>query len=169
MSQRSAAGRLSDKCVPLGTLDLETLKFDQGIYDRCGMLALHLVDVSTGEEVGFKNCHTCTGWSGSRVISTQVAGVVFNLLDNDEIERLEKNQAKIKALTTKLKRRNAFSDWNYGEMRAVGSRQPSGGRAGDGYAPYPSTKILTKEDVHTLFEHAAVCVHPSFLDIDVLA
>jgi hypothetical protein len=104
---------------------------------------------------------------GSPDTSTQVAGVVFNILDDDEIRRLEKNQAKIKILTAKLKRRDAFSDWNSGEMRALGSRQPSGGRAGDGYAPYPSTKVLNQEDIHTLFEHAAVCFHPSFVDLDV--
>lgn len=102
---------------------------------------------------------------GSHDRSIQVAGVVFNCLDNDEIRQLEINQAKIKILTTKLKRRDAFSDWNSGEMRAIGSRQPSGGRAGDGYAPYPSTKVLNQEDIHTLFEHAAVRFHPSFVDL----
>ena len=86
----------------------------------------------------------------------QVSGIVFNLLQDEEICRLSENQAKIKKLMTKLKRRQAFSDWDYGEMRPLGSRQPSGGRPGDGYSPYPSTIILTPEDVHTLFGYASV-------------
>ena len=85
-----------------------------------------------------------------------MGGVVFNLLDAGEIQRLAENQAKIKILTTKLKRRKALAYWGYGEMRPVGSRQPPGGRPGDGYAPYPGSTVLTPEDIETLFGYALV-------------
>lgn len=90
---------------------------------------------------------------------TQVAGVVFNFLEEDEMQRLEKNQEKMKVLGAKLKRRKAFLDWDTGEMRPLGSRQPSGGRPGDGYAPYPSMEVLGRGDISTLFSHAGVSSH----------
>ncbi|KAG8215291.1 hypothetical protein J3R82DRAFT_8860 [Butyriboletus roseoflavus] len=132
MSANEMEGR-REKSVPLTYLDMEPIKFNKEIYDLCGQFAVHLVDPRTGEEV---------------------SGVVFGLLDGEEIERLAINQKKLKNLTTKLKRRKAFLDWNHGEMRPIGSRQPSGGRAGDGYSPYPATTVITQEDVHTLFNHA---------------
>lgn len=82
--------------------------------------------------------------------------MVFHLLDDQEIQQMSENQAKIKKLTTKLKRRKAFSDWDHGEMRPIGSRQPSGGRAGDGYSPYPATMVITQDDIHALFGYAMV-------------
>lgn len=86
----------------------------------------------------------------------QVAGMVFHLLDEDEMQQLADNQAKIKALTTKLKRRKALSGWGDGQMHPLGFRQPSGGRPGDGYAPYPGSEVLSREDVHALFGYASV-------------
>lgn len=81
---------------------------------------------------------------------------MFNLLQEEDIKRLEENQAKIKRLTATLKRRKTFSDWAYGEMRPIGSRQPPGGRPGDGYAPYPASTVLCLEDIATLFAYASV-------------
>ena len=99
MSQQSAGSRLLDQYVPLRALNLETLNFNQDIYDCYGMLALCLMDVSMGEEqVCGQICHTSMGWCGSHVISR-----LFNLRNYDGIQQLEKNQAKIKAFTTKLK------------------------------------------------------------------
>lgn len=82
--------------------------------------------------------------------------MVFNLLDMEDMQQLQENQAKIRTLTSKLKRRKAFSNWDYGEMRPLGSRQPPGGRPGDGYAPYAASTVLSQEDVRTLFAYASV-------------
>lgn len=41
-------------------------------------------------------------------------------------------------------------------MRPLGSRQPPGGRPGDGYAPYAASTVLSQEDVRTLFAYASV-------------
>lgn len=88
--------------------------------------------------------------------SLQIAGVIFKFLSDEEIHRLEKNQANIRFLTTKLKRGKRFSEWNYGEMHAVGFRQPCGGRPGDGYGPYPASEVLSLDDIRTLFAYATV-------------
>lgn len=82
--------------------------------------------------------------------------MVYHLLEEDEMQRVAENQVKIKMLTKKLKRRKAFSDWDYGQMHPLGSRQPSGGRPGDGYAPYQGSEVLNREDIHALFAYASV-------------
>lgn len=46
---------MEEKCVPLTMLDLDSIKFDQEIYDRCGQLVFHLVDDRTGDEVSAYN------------------------------------------------------------------------------------------------------------------
>lgn len=86
--------------------------------------------------------------------------MVFHLLDDAEIQRLAVNQTKIKSLTTKLKRGKVFAEFSQynttGGMHPVGFRQPSGGRPGDGYGPYPGSFILGRADIHTLFGYAMV-------------
>ncbi|KAG6370116.1 hypothetical protein JVT61DRAFT_12412 [Boletus reticuloceps] len=129
--------KIAERCVPLSKLGLQHISFKEEIYQHCGQLVIHLVDDRTQEEV---------------------AGVMFNLLAEEEIQRLAENQANIKKLTRKLKRRKAMSEWGYGEMRPIGSRQPPGGRPGDGYAPYPESTVLSQEDIHTLFAYASVCL-----------
>jgi hypothetical protein len=41
-------------------------------------------------------------------------------------------------------------------MRVVGSRQPVGGRAGDGYGPYAGTIVQSVKDIETLFSYVSV-------------
>ncbi|KAI9567018.1 hypothetical protein HD554DRAFT_2039908 [Boletus coccyginus] len=43
------------------------------------------------------------------------------------------NQAKIKALMTKLKYCKALSDWSNSQMHPLSFHQPSGGQPGDSY------------------------------------
>lgn len=68
---------------------------------------------------------------------------------------MEANQAKLKSLM-KLSRGRVFQNWSYGEMRVVGSRQPVGGRAGDGYGPYAGTIVQSVKDIETLFSYVSV-------------
>ena len=154
MSKNVAEGKTKE-CVPLTKINLELLKFNQEIYDRCGKFEIRLIHSCTGEEVSpepqFK-------YAGKVFKSAQVSGVLFHLLDEEDIRRVAANQAKIRILTPKLKRRKAFSDWDYGAMHPIGSRQGSGGRAGDGYTCYPATVVITQEDVHTLFSYVSVCL-----------
>lgn len=81
---------------------------------------------------------------------------------------MAQNQAKIKMVTGKLKRRKVFDSWSYGKMLPLGSRQPSGGRPGDGYAPYPASTVLDQQDIHTLFAHALVGLLLVLIFIDIL-
>ncbi|KAG8220397.1 hypothetical protein J3R82DRAFT_3379 [Butyriboletus roseoflavus] len=123
MMQKSAFDTVAEKCVSLKDLHLETLRFDQEVYDRCGRFIIRLLHDKTGEE--------------------------------DQMEQFSQSQAKIKTLTRKLNRRKAFADWDYGQMHPLGSWQPPRGRPGDGYAPYPTSEVLTQEDIRTLFAHAS--------------
>lgn len=85
----------------------------------------------------------------------QVGGIQFDFLMEDEASRLENNQAKLKRLM-KLSRGKRFNQWQHGEMRAIGSRLPAGGRLGDGYGPYPGVIVTSTADIETLFSHASV-------------
>ncbi|KAF8414636.1 hypothetical protein L210DRAFT_989912 [Boletus edulis BED1] len=125
---------IAERYVPISKLNLEHISFKKEIYRHCEQLVIHLMDDRTQEEVG---------------------GVMFNLLAEEEIERLAENQANIKNFSRKIKRRKAMSDWGHGDMRAIGSRQPAGGRPGDGYAPYPESTVLSQGDIHTLFAYAS--------------
>jgi len=85
--------------------------------------------------------------------------MVFHLLNEDEMQQLADNQAKIKALMTKLKHRKALSGWGDGQMHPLGFQQPSRGRPGDSYVPYPGSEVLSREDIYALFGYASVS-HP---------
>ncbi|KAH7904079.1 hypothetical protein BJ138DRAFT_1119749 [Hygrophoropsis aurantiaca] len=126
-------GETEKICIPVDTLPLEHIKFNQEAYDRCGQFTVVLVDSITGEEV---------------------AGGVFNFLDAEEMGEMGENQAKLKALTKKLKRQKAFEDWDYGEMHGLGSRQPTGGCPADSYGPYSGSEVLQQEDVQALFGYS---------------
>lgn len=91
-----------------------------------------------------------------------MAGVTFNLLEQDDIRRLTENQAKVRVLCAKLKRRQAMSEWGHGEMRPIGSRSASGGRRGDGYAAYAGSMVVNQDDIRTMFAYALVCLPVSF-------
>lgn len=55
-----------------------------------------------------------------------------------------------------LKRGVSFEAWKYGQMRAIGSRKPQGGRPGDTYTHYAGTDAGTNEEIQTIFGHAQV-------------
>ncbi|KAG9309251.1 hypothetical protein JVU11DRAFT_10733 [Chiua virens] len=136
----SPISSLTDKCVLLNDLNLGYIELDHEVYDYCGWFVVHLLNADTKEDV---------------------AGVVFNLLNDAEMVNLEENQARIKRLTSKLKCRKLFSDFSgwkglRGGMYPVGFRQPSGGHPGDGYAPYPATEIVNQEDAHIFFAYAMI-------------
>ena len=49
--QKSAFEIIAEKCVPLGDLDLEPLKFNEEVYNCCEQFIIHLVHHRTGKEV----------------------------------------------------------------------------------------------------------------------
>ncbi|KAH7903467.1 hypothetical protein BJ138DRAFT_1120353 [Hygrophoropsis aurantiaca] len=121
---KTPEGETEKICIPVDALLLEHIKFNQEAYDQCGQFTVVLVDSITGEEV---------------------AGAVFNFLDAEEMQEMGENQAKLKALTKKLKRRKGFEDWDYGEMH--------GRRAGtvwvlDGELFQDIERILSKLELH---------------------
>ena len=87
--------------------------------------------------------------------NSQIGGVHFNTLTSEEARRLEENQVKIRSLMT-ISRGQRFSNQNTGEMRAIGSRQPSGGRSGDAYGPYPGITINSLDDIDAIFLYIMV-------------
>lgn len=55
-----------------------------------------------------------------------------------------------------LKRGGSLEAWKYGEMKAIGSRLPQGGRRGDAFVMYSGIEAKTTEEIEALFAHAHV-------------
>lgn len=55
-----------------------------------------------------------------------------------------------------IKRGAIFQAWDYGQMVAIGSRQPAGGIPGDCYREYPDMKADSVQDISKLFTYAYV-------------
>jgi len=55
-----------------------------------------------------------------------------------------------------VRRGSTIEAFGYGNMYAIGSRQPQGGRGGDTYTEYPQLRAETLQDIKTLFYYARV-------------
>ena len=84
-----------------------------------------------------------------------MGGVRFNAFSQHIHERLKHHQQSVSKFKP-LKRGSAFQNWNFGQMRAIGSRVPQGGKAGDAYTPYAGIDGSTAEELQVLFGHAFV-------------
>ncbi|KAJ6625544.1 hypothetical protein B0H10DRAFT_1942445 [Mycena sp. CBHHK59/15] len=89
---------------------------------------------------------------------SKVGGVRYKALSQDTLHLLQNNHRLIQVRA--VRRRKEMEAWAYGTMTPSGSRQPMGGRKGDGYGPYPDHKGDTPDDIKALFRHA--------LDTDIL-
>lgn len=54
LRKKGSLNAIREKCVALTELHLDSLTFNQHIYDRCRRHIIYLIDDSTGEEVSFK-------------------------------------------------------------------------------------------------------------------
>ncbi|KAJ8487331.1 hypothetical protein ONZ45_g14386 [Pleurotus djamor] len=84
-----------------------------------------------------------------------VGMVKFNAFDQETLDDMLDHQLHSEKIPN-LTRAKTFESFAYGSMKAMGSRQPQGGRAGDGYQPYAAMSANTKEDIQRLFQHARV-------------
>ena len=86
--------------------------------------------------------------------------MIFGAFTEDELLSLRKDR-KTFMKTGDLGRGGQFQTWMKGSMKGVGSRMPSGGRAGDTYTVYPGMAIRPADiqKVKQLFGHARVSNH----------
>lgn len=88
----------------------------------------------------------------------KVGAVKYEALSPKKLGHLlqhHQNSSHLEPLT----RGQTFASWKYGQMRAIGSRAPQGGRPGDGYSMYSGVEGRTRQpeqEILTLFEHARV-------------
>jgi len=85
----------------------------------------------------------------------QVGGVRFEAFSKNVYGRLISHQESVQKFKP-LKRGSAFQNWDFGQMKVVGSRVPQGGKAGDAYTAYTGIEGSTAEELELLFEHAFV-------------
>jgi len=91
---------------------------------------------------------------------------MFGVFTDDELLMLKQDRNCFPRAAA-VGRGDKFQAWKRGEMLAVGSRMPSGGRPGDTYTVYQGMEIM--DDVHQirkLFKHAKVStIHEHFFNI----
>ncbi|TCD60748.1 hypothetical protein EIP91_009601 [Steccherinum ochraceum] len=111
-------------------LGLRVIEPDEAIIDRCKRQIVRVIDAKSGEHVG---------------------GVVYNMFHPETLEEMQDSHARA-ATGTSVKRGALLQAWQYGDMYAWGFRQPQGGRPGDGYTTYGSTKAENIQDMKNLFD-----------------
>ncbi|KAJ7495883.1 hypothetical protein B0H11DRAFT_2226884 [Mycena galericulata] len=85
-------------------------------------------------------------------LEEMVGGVRFKAFSKKILAQLVVNHRRVAVQA--IRRREAMEAWAYGTMTAGGSRQPMGGRRGDGYGPYSCHRGDTPDDIKALFRHA---------------
>ncbi|KAJ7092831.1 hypothetical protein B0H15DRAFT_799309 [Mycena belliarum] len=90
--------------------------------------------------------------------TSDVGGVRYNAMSPKTLEQMIDNHRRVRVRA--VRRRDAMQAWAHGSMTAVGTRQATGGRQADTYAPYACHKGDTDDDIKALFRHA--------VDADVL-
>jgi hypothetical protein len=83
--------------------------------------------------------------------------MMFGAFTNDELQALKKDRSHFPK-AAEVGRGGQFQPWRNGAMQGVGSRMPSGGRAGDTYTVYPSMQSRGDdiERVRKIFKYAKV-------------
>lgn len=97
---------------------------------------------------------------------SKVGGVQFEAFSRRTLGKLIDNHRRVKVRA--IRRREAMEAWAYGTITGGGSRQPTGGRQGDGYGPYACHRGDTPDDIKALFRHAVVCSEASLPSCSVL-
>ncbi|KAJ7464328.1 hypothetical protein B0H11DRAFT_2240724 [Mycena galericulata] len=85
-------------------------------------------------------------------VEEMVGGVRFKAFTKKTLVQLVDNHRRVKVRA--IRRRAEMEAWAYGTMTAGGSRQPKGGRKGDGYGPYSCHRGDTPDDIKALFRLA---------------
>ncbi|KAI0697860.1 hypothetical protein BC835DRAFT_1413370 [Cytidiella melzeri] len=88
-----------------------------------------------------------------------VGGVVYNAFTPSVLNTMKKSHALVMK-NKSIKRGSSFQVFAASKMVPVGTRQPQGGSAGDGYAPYTHMAADSPEAIDALMSHA--------LDADLL-
>ncbi|TCD62338.1 hypothetical protein EIP91_007057 [Steccherinum ochraceum] len=111
-------------------LKMHIIKPKQSIIDRCKRQIVRLIDADSGKHVG---------------------GVVYNMFHPETLADMQESHANA-STGPSIQRGAALRAWQYGDMYGWGFRQPQGGRAGDGYATYATTKADNIQDMINIFE-----------------
>ncbi|KAI5822493.1 hypothetical protein K523DRAFT_256851 [Schizophyllum commune Tattone D] len=122
---------------PEHDLDLEPIRSDPEILERCGRMIVYIYD---SEE--------------KKASRKPLFFVAFGAIPEDVLSDLDRHGENIALTVPKLKRGRAMEVYGFGEMRARGARIPMGGTRGDGYAAYRSTDALTVDGIRAQFDHA---------------
>lgn len=85
----------------------------------------------------------------------QVDFVYFQAYNSTELATLIENSERETGVSA-LSRGGGFDFWTGGTMTPLGSRIPTGGRAGDCYTAYQGIDASTPEAIRALFGHAQV-------------
>ncbi|KAJ7439729.1 hypothetical protein B0H11DRAFT_2253636 [Mycena galericulata] len=119
---------------PLKDLNMTLVQHRPEVYRRCGQDIVVFVWERPGGK--FKT----------------VGGVRFKAFSEEILAQLIDNHRRVEVRA--IRRRAEMEAWAYGTMTGGGSRQPAGGRQGDGYGPYACHRGDTPDDIKALFRLA---------------
>ncbi|TCD60999.1 hypothetical protein EIP91_009169 [Steccherinum ochraceum] len=113
-------------------LGLREIKPDLQIIARCKRHIVKIMDNDT------KSC---------------VGGIRYNLLHPETLQGIKDSHEKASA-NPSVQRGMLLRAWQYGKMVPFGFRVPQGGRAGDGYTTYGTTRVENIDDMKMIFSVA---------------
>ncbi|KAF8204367.1 hypothetical protein K438DRAFT_1819719 [Mycena galopus ATCC 62051] len=118
---------------PIEDLEMEVVEHRPTVYKRCGRdIVRFMWRRKDGKEM--------------------VGGVGFNVFRQKTLDRLIYNHHLVQV--SGIKRRADMQRWAYGTMTAIGSRQPTGGKKGDGYNAYPCMQGRSVGEIKALHRAA---------------
>ncbi|KAJ3832384.1 hypothetical protein F5878DRAFT_666623 [Lentinula raphanica] len=153
--QPAGTGRLyhPDSIASTSPFKLEELQPDESILERCGHQLL-LVLNEAGE--GKKPEDTVVDWKTLRreEIKDFMWWRPFDQVKLALLQDAVVDSTGVQPVT----RGGQFQSFLGGKMTPIGSRSPSGGRAGDSYTSYSGLEAMTEAGLDVLFKQAAISV-----------
>ncbi|KAJ3825786.1 hypothetical protein F5880DRAFT_1610795 [Lentinula raphanica] len=132
---------------------LEGVEADEAVLARCGHQLLLVLDES---EEGKKPEEAVVDWKSFRRDDV-IDFMWWRPFDQDKLALLQDAVVDSTGVHP-VTRGGQFQSFMGGKMTPIGSRNPSGGRAGDSYTSYSGLEAMTDGGLDILFKQAAISV-----------
>ncbi|KAF8188167.1 hypothetical protein K438DRAFT_979332 [Mycena galopus ATCC 62051] len=119
------------------------VKFRKNVYKWCGKDIVRFI------------------WKKRDGTEKIVGGVRYKPFSKTTLQRMLHNHRL--AVVRAIRRRGLLQYWAYGTMSGSGSRQPAGGKEGDGYAAYAWHRGDTEDNIKSTMREGLVSVFRYYL------
>ena len=126
----------------LGDLNLDPIRHNQHVHQCCGWFIIYLTNIDINKEVSLGLEHN---WISSPFVQQPQNAMTCREPDQDQ-----NTDNQVKALWDLLH----LGLWRDAHTCILPA---NGGQLRDGYVPYPASKVISQENIHSLVAHALVC------------